>query len=291
MDVFDVGNAGEDAMGAQVSIGDFAVMTSLSRKALRHYHDIGILEPAHIDPYTGYRFYDTSQVDHAHIIRRFRSLGMSIPDIKALLSTDDAGARTDIITTHLEQMEAQLQQTRDTVGALRELLSPVSTPASVAVRHEPELAVWSVSATIDVSAIDDWFVASLQTLHQAVATATGTPTAVVPGGLYERGLFLEQHGSATMFVAAPPSADAPEGIDAVVFPKAEFAVLTHPGGHDGIDRSYAALGIYVNEHLISSQGPIREHYLGATATDPGRFTATEICWPIFNTIAPPERQQ
>lgn len=279
-------NAEEDAMGAQVSIGDFAVMTSLSRKALRHYHDIGILEPAHIDPYTSYRFYDTSQVDHAHIIRRFRSLGMSIPDIKALLSTDDAGARTDIITTHLEQMEAQLQQTRDTVGALRELLSPVRTPTDVTSRHEPALAVWSVSATIDTSGIDDWFTASLRTLHRAVAMAAGAPTAVVPGGLYDRALFLEQRGSATMFVEAPPSADPPEGIRAEVLPRAEFAVLTHAGGHDGIDRSYAALGIYVNEHLISSQGPIREHYLGGTPTDPGRFTATEICWPIFSTTAP-----
>lgn len=280
-------NAEEDAMGAQVSIGDFAVMTSLSRKALRHYHDIGILEPAHIDPHTGYRFYDTSQVDHAHIIRRFRLLGMSIPDIKALLSTEDAGARTDIITTHLEQMEAQLQQTRDTVGALRELLSPVRTPSDVTSRHEPALAVWSVSATIDTSGIDDWFTASLRTLHQAVATAAGGPTAVVPGGLYDRELFLEQRGSATMFVKAPPSADPPEGIRAEVLPRAEFAVLTHPGGHDGIDRSYAALGIYVNEHLISSQGPIREHYLGGTPTDPARFTATEICWPIFSTTTPP----
>ncbi|KAA1015268.1 hypothetical protein FVA95_26090, partial [Pseudonocardia sp. EV170527-09] len=27
-----------------------------------HYHDIGILEPAHIDPDTGYRFYDTGCV-------------------------------------------------------------------------------------------------------------------------------------------------------------------------------------------------------------------------------------
>ncbi|MEW5810520.1 MAG: MerR family transcriptional regulator [Actinomycetota bacterium] len=273
-------------MGAQVSIGDFAVMTSLSRKALRHYHEIGILEPAHIDPYTGYRFYDTSQVDHAHIIRRFRSLGMSIPDIKALLSTEDAGARTDIITTHLEQMEAQLQQTRDTVGALRELLSPVRTPSNIASRHEPALAVWSVSATIDTTGIDDWFMASLQTLHRAVTTAAGKPTAVVPGGLYDRALFLEQRGSATMFVEAPPSADPPEGIRAEVLPKAEYAVLTHPGGHDGIDRSYAALGVYVNEHLISGQGPIREHYHGGTPTDPARFTATEICWPIFSTAAP-----
>ncbi|MCO7191897.1 MerR family transcriptional regulator [Pseudonocardia sp. McavD-2-B] len=275
----------EDAMGAQVSIGDFALMTGLSRKALRHYHDIGILEPAHVDPGTGYRFYDTGQVDHAHIIRRFRSLGMSIPDIKALLSTDDAGARTEIITSHLEQMEAALAQTRDTVGALRELLAPASPPADVTVRHEPALAVWSVSATIDVSEIDDWFAAALRTLHRAVATAAGAPAAVVPGGLYERALFLEQQGRATLFVPAPPSVGPPAGVRAEVLPRTEFAVLLHPGGHDGIDRSYAALGIYVNEHLISSQGPIREHYFGGTRTDPARFTATEICWPIFGTAA------
>ena len=44
-------------MGAHVSIGDFSVMTRLSRKALRHYHDLGLLEPAYVDPQSGYRFY------------------------------------------------------------------------------------------------------------------------------------------------------------------------------------------------------------------------------------------
>jgi DNA-binding transcriptional MerR regulator len=275
-------------MGAQVSIGDFAVMTSLSRKALRHYHDIGILEPAHIDSHTGYRFYDTSQVDHAHIIRRFRSLGMSIPDIKALLSTEDATARTEIITTHLEQMEVQLQQTRDAVGALRELLSPVHTPAYVELRHEPALAVWSIGATIEVAEIDSWFEASLRKLRDAVATAASGHSTVVPGGLYDRDLFLESRGNAKLFVAAPQFADAPEGIRAEVLPQGEFAVLTHSGGHDGIDRSYGALGKYANEHLISHPGPIREHYLGSTPADPTAFTATEICWPIFSTTPPPD---
>jgi DNA-binding transcriptional MerR regulator len=270
-------------MGAQVSIGDFAVMTSLSRKALRHYHDIGILEPAHIDSHTGYRFYDTGQVDSAHIIRRFRSLGMSIPDIKALLSTEDAAARTEIITTHLEQMEEQLQQTRDAVGALRELLAPVHTPAHVEVRHEPALAVWSIGATIEVAEIDSWFGATLGRLRDAVATAASAPSAVVPGGLYDRTLFLESRGKATLFVPAPRYAKPPEGIRAEVLPQAEFAVLTHSGGHDGIDRSYGALGIHVNEHLISDQGPIREHYIGSTPSNPYNFTATEICWPIFST--------
>lgn len=274
-------------MGAQVSIGDFAVMTGLSRKALRHYHDIGILEPAHIDSHTGYRFYDTSQVDHAHIIRRFRSLGMSIPDIKALLSTEDAAARAGIITAHLERMEVQLQHTRDTVSALRELLSPVHTPASVEVRHEPALTVWCIGATIEIAEIDSWFAATLKTLRDAVATAASAPSPFVPGGLYDRELFLESRGSATLFIPAPQATDLPDGIRAEVLPQGEFAVLTHSGGHEGIDRSYGALGTYVNENLISHQGPIREHYLGATPSEPTTFTATEICWPIFSTSSAP----
>ena len=198
-------------MGARVSIGDFAVMTSLSRKALRHYHDIGVLAPVHVDSHTGYRFYDTGQVDHAHIIRRFRSLGMSIPDIKALLSTEDAAARTEIITTHLEQMEVQLQQTRDTVGALRELLSPVHTPAHVELHHEPALAVWSVGATIDVSEIDSWFGVALGKLREAIAAAASAPFAVVPGGLYDRALFLESRGKANSSYAAPEFRGPPGG--------------------------------------------------------------------------------
>ncbi len=276
-------------MGAQVSIGDFAVMTSLSRKALRHYHDIGILEPAHIDSHTGYRYYDTSQVDHAHIIRRFRSLGMSIPDIKALLSTEDAAARSEIITSHLAQMEEQLQQTRDTVGALRELLSPVRVPTHVEVRRERALAVWSIGATIETAEIDTWFGAALTTLRDAVTAAAGADRAVVPGGLYDRALFLESQGTATLFVPAPQSTDPPDGIRAEVLPAAEYAVLTHRGGHDdGIDRSYAALGTYVNERMISDQGPIREHYIGSTPAQPTTFTATEICWPVFSTTPHPD---
>ncbi|OZC69110.1 MerR family transcriptional regulator [Rhodococcus sp. 06-470-2] len=269
-------------MGAQVSIGDFAVMTSLSRKALRHYHEIGILEPTLVDAHTGYRFYDTSQVDHAHIIRRFRSLGMSIPDIKALLSADDAAARTAILTSHLERMEMQLQHTRDTVGALRELLSPVHAPAEIELRLEPALAVWSIGTTIEVAEIDSWFAVTVGKLRDAVA-AKGDDSEVVPGGLYDRALFLESRGEATLFVAAPGSADPPDGIRAQVLPETQFAVLTHSGGHEGIDRSYAALGTYVNERLVSGRGPIREHYLGATPSEPYAFSATEICWPIFGT--------
>jgi DNA-binding transcriptional MerR regulator len=269
---------------ARVSIGDFAVMSYLSKKALRHYHDVGILEPAHIDLHTGYRFYDTSQVDHAQIIRRFRFLGMSIPDIKSLLSTDDAAARTEIITSHLQQMEQQLAQTRDTVAELRELLTPTLSHPRVELRHEPAASAWAITAVVDGADIDRWFPATLRELGDALAM-TGAEPEGPPGGVYERELFADARGQATLFIPVPPSVPAPTTVRAVTIPSAELAVLVHPGTEQGIDRSYGALGSYVHEHLISHEGPIRERYLGAPSSDLAAYTATEICWPIFNTTS------
>ena len=49
-------------MDVLVTIGDFSRMTHLSVKALRHYHDVGLLEPAQVDTASGYRLYQASQV-------------------------------------------------------------------------------------------------------------------------------------------------------------------------------------------------------------------------------------
>jgi DNA-binding transcriptional MerR regulator len=70
-------------VAARVTIGEFSTMTRLSRKALRHYHDLGLLEPAEVDPATGYRYYDTAQVEVARLIRRFRDLDMPVPELKS----------------------------------------------------------------------------------------------------------------------------------------------------------------------------------------------------------------
>jgi DNA-binding transcriptional MerR regulator len=40
-----------------LSIGRFAFVTGLTVKALRHYGEIGLLRPVHVDSRTGYRWY------------------------------------------------------------------------------------------------------------------------------------------------------------------------------------------------------------------------------------------
>jgi DNA-binding transcriptional MerR regulator len=45
-----------------MAIGDFSRATHLNIKTLRHYHRIGLLEPAEVDPATGHRRYTTDQI-------------------------------------------------------------------------------------------------------------------------------------------------------------------------------------------------------------------------------------
>jgi len=95
-------------MTVLVSIGDFSRMTHLSIKALRFYHDQGLLEPARIDPASGYRFYDPGQVPVAQVIRRFRDLDMPLDQVKAVIKAPDVQTRTREIIAHLTAMETKL---------------------------------------------------------------------------------------------------------------------------------------------------------------------------------------
>src|SRR5262245_18824317 len=92
-------------MSACLPIGDFSKMTYLSVKALRRYHDMGLLVPAAVDPATGYRYYEAAQVPAGQVIRRFRDLGMPLEQIKEILDAPDSGVRNELIVAHLRRME------------------------------------------------------------------------------------------------------------------------------------------------------------------------------------------
>ena len=125
-------------MDVLVSIGQFSKMTYLSVKALRYYHDVGLLEPALVDPATGYRHYAVDQVGTAQAIRRFRDLEMPIEEVRQLLGAPDEATRNRAILTHLERMHRQLDQTRAAVESLQGLLSEgPARDTRVAIRRLP----------------------------------------------------------------------------------------------------------------------------------------------------------
>src|SRR3954467_5208039 len=130
---------------AMLSIGDFSRMTYLSVKTLRHYHDVGVLEPASIDPDTGYRFYLPSQVGLAQMIRRLRDLGMPLDEVRTIVSAPDGETRDATLVAHLQRMEEQLAQTQQTVASLRTLLQ--QHPESLQVERRAIAAATALPIT------------------------------------------------------------------------------------------------------------------------------------------------
>ena len=61
---------------------------------LRHYHELGLLEPVDVDVDNGYRRYAPEQIVTAQVIRRFRDLDMPLEDIQIVLSAPDVETAT-----------------------------------------------------------------------------------------------------------------------------------------------------------------------------------------------------
>ena len=278
-------------MAGPLSVGEFARITHLSVKTLRHYHQVGLLEPAQVNPDTGYRYYSVTQIPTVQVIRRLRDLEMPVADVKAVLAAPDAPARNALISAHLSRLEAQLAQTYAAVDSLRSLLEgPVGASAVTHRTVQPAAAV-GIRQTVDREDILAWWQGALGELH-ATARVQGLRPTGPGGGLFASELFTRDRGEATVFlpIGTGPSAGPPKGRDTraggrvvpLVVPAAELAVATHRGPLRDIDVTYGQLGSYVTTHEIGVDGPLREYYLaGAQDTPDEAQWRTEIAWPIF----------
>ncbi|MBO0714045.1 MAG: MerR family transcriptional regulator [Acidimicrobiales bacterium] len=270
-------------MAVLLPIGDFSKMTHLSVKTLRHYHEVGVLEPARIDTSSGYRFYDPSQVPTAQVIRRFRDLGMPLDDVRAMLQAPSVDVRNKVITQHLERMELQLQQTQEAVGSLRTLLEHPPPRLPVEYRSVPRTRALGIAEVVPFSEVGEWGLAAFLELLE-VLQLHGTAPAGPPGALWSSEFFEEGQGDVVAFVPVTTELEAGRRARMMDIPAAELAVALHRGPLRDLDQTYGALGTYVTEQEVATLGPIREYYLVTPFDTPDETEhRTEVCWPVFHT--------
>jgi DNA-binding transcriptional MerR regulator len=270
-------------VGSTFAIGDFSRATHLSIKTLRHYHEIGLLEPVEVDPGTGYRRYAPAQIGTAQVIRRFRDLDMPLDDIRSVLAAPDPETRNRWITAHLTRLEEGLTRTQEAVLSLRELLEQPLDTAPVDHRRLTDTTAAGITETVDKSEALVWYRGALGEL-QATLTAQRLEPTGVPGGIFADELFAEDRGEAVVFVPCASKVRPMGRVAPILVPGVELATVVHAGSHVGIDRAYGTLGAYVAQHAVAMDGPIREYYLvGPIDTDDERLWRTEVGWPIFQT--------
>lgn len=87
-----------------LSIGQFAKLAGLSVHALRHYDAVGLLAPADVDPETGYRRYDRSQVAAARLISDLRWLDLPIHLVRDVVADPDSPEARRVLAAHTERL-------------------------------------------------------------------------------------------------------------------------------------------------------------------------------------------
>jgi|SRR5215207_681416 len=271
-------------MTASVTIGEFSRLTHLSVKTLHHYHEIGLLAPARIDPSSGYRRYETTQVPTAQLIRRLRDLQMPLAQVRSVVEAPDVASRDEALRQHLDQMEQELVRTRDVVASLRSMLTLPIADLSVEYRFVPAFRAYSVSGRVERSRIDEWCETTFGLLGEIAGAHGITATA---GATYGDEFFTDDVGEVVAFLPVAPDQPAIERVDLIDLPASFFAVTVHDGPFTDFDRSYGALGSHVAEYCEIAPGPIRELYVVGPGDNaaPDEFR-TEICWPIQRIPTP-----
>src|ERR1700726_4450562 len=188
-------------MRPRVTIGEFSRASHLSVKTLRHYHEVGLLEPSAVDPGNGYRYYAQDQIPLAQVIRRLRGLQMPVAEVKSVLAAPDPEARNRLIVAHLSRLEGDLARTRAAVLELRGLLERPETPRAVEHRTVPATAAIAIQATVDREDLLAWWQGALGELHRILGPQ-GLQPAGRPAGIYASEIFQHGRRDATVFI--PP---------------------------------------------------------------------------------------
>ena len=90
-----------------LKIGDFSKLSRVSVRMLRHYDDIGLLKPAQIDEFTGYRYYHEEQLFAIGRITALKDMGFSLADIIKMLAVYED---KDQIDAFLVKKQVELEQ-------------------------------------------------------------------------------------------------------------------------------------------------------------------------------------
>ncbi|MET8351813.1 MULTISPECIES: MerR family transcriptional regulator [unclassified Micromonospora] len=121
------------------SIGELARASGLTVSALRFYDSAGVLEPALVDPVTGYRWYTDEQIPPARLVAGLRRVGMPVPEIAAAVRAEPAAVHR-LLDTHLRRLADGLADARREVARLRALVDPAPPAITTLLLAPAELA-------------------------------------------------------------------------------------------------------------------------------------------------------
>jgi len=271
-----------------LTIGEFSRVSGLTIKALRHYDEIGLLQPWQVDPDTGYRHYALGQARDAEAIRRLRSLHLSLDEVRALLAADPELVR-ERLAAHRARIEGRAVETRRILAELSRLIEgkeplvpqgeKFRTEFELDVKQVPERRVALVRERVHQDDMPSVVPRNIE-LVGGQLRAAGTRSAGPP---FCRCPFADADGMLTTEIGWPVGHDVvvETPVELTTYIGGRALVCKHIGPYDELGRSYRLLSEVIESNDLVPVGDPVEWYLTdpKEVSDPNDYV-TVIEWPI-----------
>ncbi len=260
-------------------IGRLARLSRLSVKALRRYADDGLLEPAWVDPTTGYRWYRREQVREAAVVALLRSLDVPLAAVRQVLAARGPGELERVLQAERARLEREVARRRTALRSIERLLAAGDVlPYPVEAVEEPPSRVLGLTRAVDPDRLDVE-VGALAGEVAALAAQRAWPAAPFVG-LYP--LDLAEPCPVTVGVRLPAAGPTPAtgGAREHALPGGPALTTVHVGPYDELPLAYAALLTAVHERGGEPRGPVVETYLTHPAQAAPGDLVTRLAVPV-----------
>jgi DNA-binding transcriptional MerR regulator len=278
-----------------LKIGEFSRLARVPVPTLRYYDQAGLLTPAAVDRFTGYRFYAVSQLPRLNRILALKGLGFSLEQIATVLAE---GLTAEQMRGMLRLRHAQIrQQLSEVQSQLVEVEARLQQ-----IEGEEELPTYDII----LKDVDQLLVALVRTTlpnHDAVGGLFGEVYEAIRPWVSEALYPRPEDGGQTLVIwydaefkdtdvdgaaAFMLRCQVPESgrVQVEELPASTMAATVHHGSYDTIGRAHEAVIKWIDANGYRIAGPDRElnlHHTMPIRRDNPTYV-TEIQYPVERIV-------
>jgi len=252
-------------------IGEFSKIARISTRQLRHYDEIGLFKPMHINPDNGFRYYSAHQLKQLNRILALKELGLALEQIKRM-NDDNLSAEElhGMLKLKKAQVEQNLRQELDRVKSIEERIWQIESEGvlsddDVVLKSIPEQKFLSTRQTF--TTIQEGF-ELIYEIHRLLPEKVGNK----PLGLF--GVWFHTESFATEYLDVEmgflleheiaerlPLSEGRELTIKTLPAIPTMATVARVGIYNDSVGHYGALGTWIEDHDYMIDGPGWEVFL------------------------------
>ena len=267
-----------------IRIGDFSKLSRVPVKTLRYYDEMGLFQPVEVDPATGYRLYEYSQLSDLNRILTLKDLGFSLEEIGRLLDGDlSVEQMRGMLKLRETEARQRVQEEAERLERIRTRLKQIEqengmSKYDVVIKKVEEIKTASVRDVVPLPSEQGGLWGELEG-YLAMNRVRPIGACFT---LYHDDEFKERDWD--LEVCEPIDNDLTESkrVKVRTLPTVTMACAMHNGPFVTISEAYNAIGKWITDNGYRITGPCREVYINpsknGSQTDPE--TVTEIQFPV-----------